>query len=248
MAFSRSPRPDIRKDRLGYEKSWEEDFERNYVKGRLASLSSLAVITAPAAVSKLATDTMLVQLAHEARLICNMQNDLAQEAVEKFAQEDFEKHWLGLPDEKRREFILEGICRSMVVGDMEDRRRWCPDSTLNNLASDGGSTYIKMLKTLLPADMGKPITEPRRIPHPLMDRLLSLPPNYTEQAPGYKTLMQVHAYSRTYCLTFILWNTFLAFVSEQIFVSCSRRTVLNDLYVGRQARESVPNEAPAFRR
>ena len=147
-----------------------------------------------------------------------MQQDLAKEAAVRFAEENFEKKWRALSNEERRKFIMEGIYRTMCIPDMEERRKWCPDSTLNHLASENGETYLRTLKALLPADINAPITEPRQIPHPVVDRVLSLDPVYDKQ-PGIKLVVRMYRLSRTYCLTTIIWNTFLAFVSTQMNIS-----------------------------
>ena len=62
----------------------------------------------------------------------------------------------------------------MSLGDMEEFRVWCPDSSIKNLTSQRGEAFLKMLKTIMPTDdIWKDITEPKHIPHPIMDRIFT---------------------------------------------------------------------------
>ncbi|THG94642.1 hypothetical protein EW026_g6866 [Hermanssonia centrifuga] len=97
---------------------------------------------------------------------------------------------------------------------MEDRRRWCPDSTSKYLASQNGDAFLRMLKGLLPTDLYASISVPIDIPHPVVDRFFTLSPA-DERKPGFKTIIWLYRLSRIYCLTTIVWNTFLAFYGEK---------------------------------
>lgn len=199
--------------RAAWEKSWADDMDKNYRTGALARVRSFAEVVPPEAAAMLGSSSALFTMQQEVNLICGMQLDLAKEAAVRFAEDDFEKKWRALSNDKRREVIMEGIYRTMCIPDMEDRRKWCPDSTLNHMASGNGETYLHMRKSLLPGDINTPITEPKQISHTVMDRLFTLSAA-DERKPGMKTVVRMYNLSRTYCLTTIIWNTFLAFVSR----------------------------------
>lgn len=116
-----------------------------YRTGTLAHVGSFAEVVTPGAAAILTSNASFT-MPQEVSLICKMQQDLAKEAAVRF---DFEKKWRASSDEKRREVILEGIYRTMSIQTMEDRRKWCPDSTLDHMASENGETYLRMLKSLL---------------------------------------------------------------------------------------------------
>lgn len=212
MSF-RTERPDMHKSREAWEASWAEDMDKNYKPdGVLARLSgSLATVMNPDEVSLFASDRILMEMQQEVRLICKMQEDLAKQVAIRSAEEDFEGKWRSLSNQKRREVVLEGIYRTMCIPDMEERRKWCPDSTLKYLTSSNGEAYLRVLKALLPANLGTRTTEPIQVSHPVTDRLFTLKPA-DENKPGYKTFMRMYRLSRTYCLTTVIWNIFLTFV------------------------------------
>lgn len=211
MGDFRDYRPSMHSSRAAWEKSWADDLDKNYRTGPLARLPGLATVVPPGAATAFTSDATLMQMQQEVTLICKMQHDLAKAAARRFAEDDFEAKWKAQSDEKRREVIMEGIYRTMCLPDMEDRRQWCPDSTLKHLSSANGDAYLRMLKTLLPADLEAQLTEPKQIPHPVMDRLFKLSAADAKR-PGFKTIMRMYSLSRTYCLTTIAWNIFLTFV------------------------------------
>ena len=211
MSF-RERRPDIHTSRAAWEKSWEDDMDKNFRKGGFARIRHLSEIMPTEVIAHMGDSSVIYTMQQEVDVICRMQQDLAKEAAMRFAEENFEQKWRALSNEERRKFIMEGIYRTMCIPDMEERRKWCPDSTLTHLASENGETYLRTLKALLPADIRAPITEPKQLPHPVVDRVLSLGPG-DDKKPGIKVVVRMYRLSRTYCLTTIIWNTFLAFVS-----------------------------------
>lgn len=210
--FSRTDRPDLHTSRFAWESSWQQDLDKAYRRSALALLPlTLAGIIPAGEVAKSTSDGHLLSLQREQLAICALQKDLMTIALMLLAEEDFENRWLGLTGEQRREFVMEGIYRTMRIPDMEDRRQWCPDSTLAHLTSDNGKTYLNMLKGLLPEDLHTPLTEPTQIPHPVIDRFFSLSASDLNK-PGMKTMIRMHRQSRIYCLSAILWNILLACV------------------------------------
>ncbi|KAF7794721.1 hypothetical protein EIP86_005859 [Pleurotus ostreatoroseus] len=159
------------------------------------------------------SDATALSLHEYPRHICDLQQDLAKEAARRFAENDFENAWLSQSQDKRREVVMEGIYRTMCIPAMETRRKFCPDSTLSHLTSKQGRTYIDMLRTVLPSNIGANSTEPLHFPHPIVDRVLSLTAE-NERKPGAIAMYRMSCLFRTYCLTAIIWNILLAFVSS----------------------------------
>lgn len=208
----RKTRPDINTSPAAWEQSWEQDFKRTYYTEPTGEFTHLGIYTPPGAPKAKSLDDVALSLYDHVNHICKSQEILAQDAAEHFARSDFENSWRSATDEKRREAILEGICKTMRCPYMDKRRHWCPDSTLSNLASENGETYIRMLKTALPADLDAPIIEPAHFPHPIMDRALSLSPK-DEKNYEVVALRRTERLWRTYCLTKIVHNILLSFVS-----------------------------------
>lgn len=204
------PRPDKHTSLVAWEESWDSDLAR--VFQALSRLKSISDMFPPGSVRPLGDETV-VQSDLQHKLICELQQDLAKAAALRFSEDHFEQEWMNAPSERRREIVLRGIYRSMCIPDMEERRKWCPDSTMRHLTSDGGRTYIRMLKSLLPSSLAAPIIEPMSVPHPLVDRLFTIPPSDMDR-PGYKFIYQMYSSNRSYCLTTTIWNILLAFVGH----------------------------------
>lgn len=205
-------RPDMHKDRRAWEKTWQVDFDRNY--RALAVLpGSVVTLMPPSTVEYLNTDGNLMAVEQENMLLCELQRDLATEAAKQFARHDFEKRWTALPRAKREEFVLEGIYRTLVIPFRDIQRQWCPDSTLSNLASRNGEEFLRIIKCLMPDNMGARIVVPIQVPHPIVDRLFTPRPAEL-QRPEIKAVFRTFRTYRTCVLTYVVWNTLLAYVSH----------------------------------
>ncbi|EKM56191.1 uncharacterized protein PHACADRAFT_122440 [Phanerochaete carnosa HHB-10118-sp] len=155
-------------------------------------------------------DHVIFAAEYEASCICKLQHDIAREATKRFAENDFENAWKALSDDRRQEIVLEGIYRTMCIPDMEERRKYCPDSSLENLTSRGGEEYLRMLKCLLPSNLDALPTVPLEIPHTFVDRIFT-PTEEELQYPGCKTFFRSMKNSRTYALSTVIWNILLTF-------------------------------------
>lgn len=133
MSFSwTSRRPDMHKSTLAWEKTWEADFEKNlHILSHVPE--TLASLFPPDLAAGLASDDALMGLEQDVRHLCKQEEDLAREASRRSSEDDFEAKWLALSAAKRQEVILDGLVRTMSLPDMEERRQWCPESTLSNL-------------------------------------------------------------------------------------------------------------------
>lgn len=138
-----------------------------------------------------------------AKEVYEMQCDLAAMAALKFATEDFEQHWAELLLKDRKELVLEGIWRAGCIPDLEERRLWCPEITISNLAYNDGRGYVKLLTQLMPSDLDRQHTEPIMIPHPKVEELLK----GSSSESAYLTRL-----GRCYFMTLSVWQIFLAFV------------------------------------
>lgn len=121
-----------------------------------------------------------------------------KEVVAQFVEDDLEKKWLALSNEKWHEVVLEGIYQMMSLPTMEGSWKWCPDSTLKHLASDNGKTYLRMLKTLLLAYLSVSSTEPTSIYHLMMDHFFTLTLSDMKK-PSFRTYLHWLQYSCTHC-------------------------------------------------
>ena len=146
--------------------------------------------------------------------VCEVQGDLAETAVKALAQDDFEKQWTSLSKKARAKLILDGIHHACCAsGDMERRREWCPDVTVEALEAGGGRGYLKMLKLLLPVDsVSRTSSEPLVVPHPAVDALFRMTPTEA-QNPTYKHQVESFRIMRMYFLSLVVLNIILGFVS-----------------------------------
>lgn len=202
------PRPDINSSSLLWEKSWQHDFDNNF--RALASLPHNISVLSPIEMSPL--DHTLVHLEYEVRLLCQLQHDLARGFARRSAEERFEARWKDAAPDKRQEAILEGLVRTMAIPDMEERRKWCPDSTLETLNGHEGEGFLRVIRSLMSTDLSTVHTEPVLPSHPIADRVMT-PSAAQLELPRYKIAFRAYRISRAYCLTSIAWNIFLAFVS-----------------------------------
>ncbi|GJE88215.1 zinc finger MYND domain-containing protein [Phanerochaete sordida] len=187
-------RPDMHTSRVEWEHSWQRDFDRNFPHG--ATPPKHARPIPPSLFAAMGSDQHIFAAEYEEFLICKLQHDIAKEAARRFAEDGFENAWRALPDDRRREVILEGIYRTMRIPDMEERRKWCPDSSLQTLAARGGEGYLRVLKCLLPSTLDAPLTKPieEEMTH-----------------AGCKTAYRAAKNSRTYALSTVVWNILLTF-------------------------------------
>lgn len=212
MSFTwTSRRPDMHNSPLAWEKTWEADFEKNLrILARFPD--TLASLFPPDLAAGFASDDALLGLEQDVRYLCQQEEDLAREASRRSSEDDFEAKWLALSEAKRQEVILDGLVRTMSLPDMEERRQWCPESTLKNLNADEGEGYRRLLRALMPKDRTGHITEPVFVPHPVVDKIFT--PSPADLAtPGMRSVFKNFRVSRSYCLATLVWNIFLAFVS-----------------------------------
>lgn len=203
-------RPDIHKSTLAWEASWQHDLDQNFRSMAHFPSGTLSLMTS-SITGRIGDDQTLLHLQREARSLCKLQFDLASEAARRSLEESFDEGWKALSPLQRQDFVLEGLVRTMSLPDMEERRKWCPESTLKNLNAQGGEGYLRLLSQLKPENLDAPAVEPILIPHEVADRVMT-PSAEKQQEPGIKTMLRSYKISRTYCLTTLVWNIFLAYV------------------------------------
>jgi len=145
--------------------------------------------------------------------VCAVQRDLAETAVKALAQDDFEKQWTSLSKKAREKLILDGIHHACCAsGDMERRRDWCPDMTVEALEADGGRGYLKMLKLLLPMNsVSRASSELLIVPHPSIDAKLRMTPAEAQNVE-YKHQVEFFRVIRMYFISLVVLNIILGFV------------------------------------
>lgn len=201
------------KDPEGWNKEWEAYLEKKFKP--LPSYPDLSFLSDFSA--ELLGQGMLASMETQSKELCTLQKDLAGLVAGKREADHFDSKWLSMSPETRAEYILKGlVISSGAVADMEERRQWCPETTISFLQRDGGQGFLDLLNTILDTSNGEaPSEEPRTAPilvsHPVFDGIWHIgepcPPGESDAA---RNVMQNHAsLSRNYFLSFFLWNTLL---------------------------------------
>jgi hypothetical protein len=205
-------------DKNGDRRAWERAWTRRLADQYDSSSSRPRFLDSPGARQVLDTVGVDEQNSYnELRIreaVCEVQRDLAEMAVQALAQEEFEKQWTSLSKTSRETMILDGIHHACCAsGDMERRRDWCPDVTVEALEAGGGRGYIKMLKLLLPTDsISRTSSEVLVVPYPAIDSTLRMTPTEA-QNPVYKHHIEALRVGRMYFISLVVLNIFLGFVS-----------------------------------
>ena len=208
--------PGMLEDPERWERSWAKDLTSLWVGAKSKNGNPNATIASHTSSAEAKVHAMEVCIANaHAVLSCVVRNQisLGSAVAMRSVAHDYEQEWRDLTDARRREIILEGICNSMQCGILIPARAYCPDSTVDFLSSRSGEQYLDFLRALLPDDLSTLTAEPKMIPHPLVDRYLTIGPPYTEQA-GYKALARTHQILRIQCMTSIIFDIFQVFVSS----------------------------------
>ena len=206
--------PDKNRDRRAWENAWRRRLAVDYS----ASSSRPRVLDNPQVRHLLDTVGHDEQTAYNMlrirEAVCEVQHDLAETAVKALAQDDFEKQWTALSKKAREKLVLDGIHHACCAsGDMERRRDWCPDVTVEALEAGGGRGYLKMLKLLLPTNsVHRTSSELLVVPHPAIDAMLSITP-VEAQNPAYKHQVESFCIMRMYFISLVVLNIILGFVS-----------------------------------
>ncbi|KAJ7271050.1 hypothetical protein C8J57DRAFT_1180102 [Mycena rebaudengoi] len=155
--------------------------------------------------------------------VCRLQTDIALFASRQFSVDDFERKWMELGEKRRKELALSAMTKLASIGpDIEPRRVWCPETTLQFLGGDGGRGFLDLLTKTIPDDLGQPIKEPIFIPNKALDALL----RPVAAAPARRVLMD-----RAYYLSLVLWRVLLDFyeLDEEYVLNKSARTPRGEL-------------------
>lgn len=205
--------PDKNGDRFAWERAWTRHLAAQYSP----SLSRSRLLDSPVrhlldTVGPDEQGTFSMLRIRDA--VCEVQRDLAEKAVKALAQDDFEKKWTSLSKNSREKLMLNGIHHACCAsGDMEGRRNWCPDVTVEALEVGRGRGYIKMLKLLLPPDaVSRTSSDLLVVPHPGVDALLRITPAEA-QNPEYKHYVDSTRILRMYFISLVILNIILGFVS-----------------------------------
>ncbi|KAJ7135225.1 hypothetical protein C8R43DRAFT_894337, partial [Mycena crocata] len=146
--------------------------------------------------------------------ICTLQRDLTRKASWRFAEDDFEAHWITRCSVTEREdFILEGLVRACHASpEFEEARKWCPELTLNRLNRGSGKGYIELLTKLCLQDLDKIPDNFKIVPNAVYDQIdADTDPN---PHPGEVLAKKACDSKRAYLLTMVVWNILLAFYGE----------------------------------
>ncbi|KAJ7834654.1 hypothetical protein B0H14DRAFT_2798188 [Mycena olivaceomarginata] len=221
MGFGDSPKsPSFTKDRRGWNSAWEHDLATLY--GSEVEISYLGGRPVPDLTAGLPTEyyDMMLGDAHVLNLqtitkqICILQRDLTRKSSERFAEDDFESHWMNRSTAKEREdFILEGFVRACLASPgFEEQRKWCPELTLKRLNHGSGEGFLDLLKNLMFPDLDKVPNDFRTVPNAVYDKIHAF--GDASSHPGCALAKKASESRRTYLLTMVVWNILLAFYNE----------------------------------
>ncbi|KAJ7934817.1 hypothetical protein B0H13DRAFT_1854815 [Mycena leptocephala] len=158
-------------------------------------------------------DAHVLNLQTITKQICILQRDLTRKASERFAEDDFESHWMRRTSaEEREDFILEGFVRSCLPPAFEEQRKWCPELTLKRLNCGSGQGFLDLLQNLTFTDLDKVPNYFRTVPNAVHDRIHAF--GDANSHPGRALAKKASESRRTYLLTMVVWNTLLAFYNE----------------------------------
>lgn len=208
------PRPNKDEDRVAWNASWERDVSKMYSRWSGYNGPSLVAQTCDhlSPLHYLVTDAEHMELESQVKSLCDLQQDIAQFAIIRLAEEDFEGQWKAMDDARRGEHVLEGIYRASTAADMEQDRQWTPELNVERLSSAKGKRYLDVLKQLLPDDADRPITEPTLIPNPILDKVFEFELAELEKMPSLRMTWKIFFLRRTFFLSLAVWNILLSFV------------------------------------
>jgi hypothetical protein len=205
-------RPDKEIDRKGWNKSWETEVSKIFNPNRtpLALLDTLSA--GEISLLRANGSQTSMNVIAKTKEICALQQDLVQLAVRSFGYDDLEAKWKAFTQAKREELVLEGLYVASCAGpDMEDRRRWCPEMTVQNLAGHGKNGFINLLKVHLPDDeITDDITKPIFLPNSSFDAMMRV-------SSGDELVLRLaddYRLARCYFISMTLWSTLNAFVGS----------------------------------
>jgi hypothetical protein len=248
MAFQGLPDKD--RDRHAWERAWTRRLAVHYSSS--SSSSQPRYLDSPGARQLLDTVGLDEQSAYNTlrirEAVCEVQRDLAETAVKALAQDDFEKQWTSLSKKAREKLVLDGIHHACCAsGDMERRRQWCPDVTVEALEAGGGRGYLKMLKLLLPTDsVSRTSSELLVVPHPAIDALLRMTPTEAQNL-AYKHQIDAFRITRMYFISLVVLNIILGFVSWSNLPTFSQNELSTDSKISTEHQKHIldqPSPAP----
>jgi len=159
-------------------------------------------------VERLTSAEETLQIERQNGGIVLLQKDIRNFTLARMATDNFEREFKFLDTASRRQLVLEALCSTATIGDLETRGRWCPEITLANLADDGGRGFFEILETIMTADPTVDRTEVVHVLNPLMDRCWTL---LDVTSKEIKERFQSH---RDYFISMVIWRILLTFVSN----------------------------------
>ncbi|EKM48912.1 uncharacterized protein PHACADRAFT_154854 [Phanerochaete carnosa HHB-10118-sp] len=230
-----TPRPDIHASFQAWEASWDHDFKRNYEPpDRLPESGSLSRLIRSSSISLLNSDHSVMFTEQVATNLMGTQVKLSVMAAQVW--ESFEVDWKRASDARRRACIEKGVyCSALSAppSQAETERKWCPETSVNHLASDGGQGYLNLVMTLtLPGHVIHAGHIAPILPsHPAIDRVSNLS-TYERNTPGFKAALRIWTLWRAYHLTRVVTDIFLVFVTKPVSMdslNSSMRTALRHI-------------------
>jgi len=211
-------RPNKDEDPVAWNKDWEEELRQLYVLAHGDIKNVRLAMGVPVKLTTSAEEILQIEKQNGGTAL--LQNDIRGFALARMATDDFERKFKSLETSSRRDLILEALWKTANIGagDMEGRRRWCPEMTLSNLADNGGRGFLEILGTIMTEDPTIDRSEPVHILNPLIERFWTL---LNIRSKDVKQEFQSH---RSYFISMFIWRTLLAFVSKATIQSPDRNS------------------------
>lgn len=188
-------------------KAWEQHLEETY---RPRTRHEAMPFTSHE-VDWLLGQGILVAIQGELKYLLSIQLDLEGVLDLKRKTDHFESKWLAMSPQTRESHILKSLVYSCDSRNgMENRRIWCPETTMKYLQQGGGNGFLSLLATICPRKSKmEPRSQPVIISHAIFEASQgigqSLLPGDNQAA---REVFQRHTtISRNIFLSFFLYNT-----------------------------------------
>ncbi|KAK6996858.1 hypothetical protein R3P38DRAFT_3068031, partial [Favolaschia claudopus] len=148
------------------------------------------------------------------RSTCAIQCSLTREALDHFADDDFENKWmLAGPDERGRHILgaMTAVCSK--ARNLHDARSYCPEIRLMPLSRDG-KAFLSLLKSVMLEDASFIPTEPNSIPNAAWDAFAGIQ-KLSSEGDEERIVLATILLLRTKLISLIVHFTMRSFFGEE---------------------------------
>ncbi|KAF7358783.1 hypothetical protein MSAN_01217600 [Mycena sanguinolenta] len=140
-----------------------------------------------------------LKIANRTRELMYAEGTLISLALENLRYGNFEKEWLGLRLQKKKDLALEGLYRGACSCPRDNSRVSCPELTIKGLVGDGEYNFISLLKRIVEHDPtgNRRVKEVFLFRHPHVEHQW----RFTDTAPDVvKASLYLAQLYRTFCI------------------------------------------------